>query len=126
VARYAQQREDRFPVWRENMRTLSTLDNVTVKLGGFGTGFAGFRSFRADPPATSHELADEWRPYVETAIELFGAHRCMFESNYPVDAATCSYRVIWNAFKRLTAGASPEEKAALFSGTAVRIYRLDL
>ena len=108
-----------------SMRRLSALENVTVKLGGFGTGFAGFRSFMADPPATSSQLADEWRPYVETTIELFGAHRCMFESNYPVDSATCSYRVLWNAFKRLTAGASREEKTALFSGTAARVYRLE-
>jgi len=72
------------------------------------------------------ELADDWRPYVESCIEAFGAERCMFESNYPVDAATASYPVIWNAFKRIASGASPSEKAALFSETARRVYRLDV
>jgi len=48
----------------------------------------------------------------------------MFESNFPVDKAACSYAVLWNAFKRLTSGASAAEKAALFHDTAQRFYRL--
>ena len=49
----------------------------------------------------------------------------MFESNFPVDKGSYSYAVGWNAFKRLAAGASAAEKAALFSGTAKRFYRLE-
>ena len=45
----------------------------------------------------------------------------MFESNFPIDAAACTYRVLWNAFKRLVAGASAWEKAALFGGTAAKV-----
>jgi predicted TIM-barrel fold metal-dependent hydrolase len=48
----------------------------------------------------------------------------MFESNFPVDKASCSYAVLWNAFKRVAAGFSPADKAALFHDTAVRVYRL--
>jgi predicted TIM-barrel fold metal-dependent hydrolase len=48
----------------------------------------------------------------------------MFESNFPVDAVTCSYTVLWNSFKRLTAGASAAEKGALFHDTAARVYRI--
>jgi predicted TIM-barrel fold metal-dependent hydrolase len=48
----------------------------------------------------------------------------MFESNFPVDKGTCSYAVIWNAFKRLAAGASADEKKQLFAGTAMHAYRL--
>jgi predicted TIM-barrel fold metal-dependent hydrolase len=29
----------------------------------------------------------------------------MFESNFPVDKVSCSYAALWNAFKRLAAGA---------------------
>lgn len=126
VARYAGRREERFSIWRENIRALSACPNVSVKLGGLGMPFAGFRSFMADPPATSAQLAEEWKPYIETCIEAFGAHRCMFESNFPVDSATCTYAVLWNAFKRLTAAATAEEKTALFSGTAAKVYRLDI
>jgi predicted TIM-barrel fold metal-dependent hydrolase len=125
IGRYAGKREERFSYWRENIRTLATCSNVTVKLGGLGVPFGGFASFMSTPPATSKQLAEEWKPYVETCIETFGARRCMFESNFPVDSATGSYPVLWNAFKRLAMGASTEEKAALFSGTAMRVYRLE-
>jgi predicted TIM-barrel fold metal-dependent hydrolase len=50
----------------------------------------------------------------------------MFESNFPVDKRTCSYAVLWNAFKRLAVNYSIDEKAALFRNTAARIYRLAL
>jgi predicted TIM-barrel fold metal-dependent hydrolase len=79
-----------------------------------------------DPPASSAELAQEWRPYIETCIEMFGPDRCMFESNFPVDQLSCSYAILWNAFKRLAQGYSVAEKTALFSGTASRFYRLAL
>jgi predicted TIM-barrel fold metal-dependent hydrolase len=124
VGRYAGQREQRFPLWRERINALSRCANVTVKLGGLGIPFGGF-SYGSTPPATSLQLAEEWKPYIETCIEAFGANRCMFESNFPVDSAACTYPVLWNAFKRLAAGASNHEKTALFSGTAMRVYRLE-
>ena len=71
------------------------------------------------------ELADATRRYFETAIELFGVDRCMFESNFPVDKVSCSYGVLWNSFKRITAGFLAAEKAQLFHDTAARVYRLD-
>lgn len=126
VGRFAGRREERFPIWRDQIRTLSQCANVSVKLGGLGIPFGGFKSNLATPPATSTQLAEEWKPYIETCIEAFGAHRCMFESNFPVDAAVGTYTVVWNAFKRLAAGASSDEKTALFSGTAIRVYRLDI
>jgi predicted TIM-barrel fold metal-dependent hydrolase len=124
VGRYAGRREERFSIWRDSIRTLSRCANVAVKLGGLGIPFGGFASYLANPPATSSQLAGEWRPYIETCIEAFGVTRCMFESNFPVDAAVADYSVLWNAFKRIVAGASNDEKAALFSGTATKIYCL--
>lgn len=125
VGRYSGRTEERFARWRENIRLLSGCPNVTMKLGGLGMPTCGFRTSFAPTPPDSAELAAEWRPYIESCIEAFGTERCMFESNYPVDAATAGYPVIWNAFKRIVSGASPSEKAALFSGTAQRVYRLD-
>lgn len=123
---YAGRREERFAGWRDNILELSRSPNVHVKVGGLAMAFPGFPSLLADPPASSETLADEWRPYVETCIEAFGAGRCMFESNFPVDMVTCSYAVLWNAFKRLAAGASASEKADLFSETARRVYRVEI
>jgi predicted TIM-barrel fold metal-dependent hydrolase len=48
----------------------------------------------------------------------------MFESNFPVDKGSCSYAVLWNAFKRLAQGYTAAEKAALLSATARKAYRL--
>jgi L-fuconolactonase len=75
-------------------------------------------------PPSSAALADHWRPYIETCIERFGPARCMFESNFPVEKMGIGYPALWNAFKRIAAGASADERRALFSGTARRVYRL--
>jgi predicted TIM-barrel fold metal-dependent hydrolase len=113
-----------FQSWRQNIRELSGHRNVHVKLGGLGLSVSGRDYHLAPLPASSGELANDWRPYIETCIDAFGVSRCMFESNFPVDKAACSYAVLWNAFKRLTAGASAGEKAALFHDSARRFYRL--
>jgi predicted TIM-barrel fold metal-dependent hydrolase len=123
---YEGRREERFPIWRDNIGELAKSPNVAVKLGGLAMTFCNFPSFLAEPRAPSEQLAEEWRPYIETCIEAFGAERCMFESNFPVDMGACSYATLWNAFKRLAKGASDAEKAALFSGTASKVYRLEL
>jgi L-fuconolactonase len=122
---YADQRQEVLAAWRRDIRELASCANVCVKLGGLGMRINGFRFHHRERPPSSEELAAAWRPYVETAIEAFGPSRAMFESNFPVDKISGSYAVYWNAFKRLAAGASASEKAALFGGTAKRFYRLD-
>jgi predicted TIM-barrel fold metal-dependent hydrolase len=57
-------------------------------------------------------------------IECFGPDRCMFESNFPVDKLSISYPVLWNGLKKIVRDFSDDEKDALFSGTATRVYRL--
>ncbi len=123
IGAYAGRREERFGVWRENIRELAQTENVVVKLGGLAMPFGGFAVEEGDSPL-SEKLAALWRPYIETCIEAFGVGRCMYESNFPVDRYGCDYRVLWNALKRTAAGASSAEKTLLFSGVARRIYRL--
>ena len=81
-----------------------------------------------EPLVHLDDLAFEPRPPQFTptgdAADRFGAERCMFESNFPVDKFSLSYRVFWNAAKKLAAGCSESEQEALFRGTASRIYRL--
>jgi predicted TIM-barrel fold metal-dependent hydrolase len=123
---YAGRREEVFPVWAASIKRLAACPNVNVKLGGLGMRLGGF-GFHEQPEAPSSEqLAAAWRPYIEACIEAFGPSRAMFESNFPVDKGSYSYPVFWNACKRLAQGASATEKADLFSGTATRVYRLDL
>jgi len=122
---YANRKDDILANWRASMAELAACSNVSVKLGGMLNRGAAL-DFRDRPaPPNSTEWAAAWRPYVETCIELFGAGRCNFESNFPVDKMGTGYATLWNAFKRITAGCSADEKAALYSGTARRVYKLD-
>jgi predicted TIM-barrel fold metal-dependent hydrolase len=126
VGPYENRREQRFSAWRKNILALAALPNVAMKLGGLGMPHAGLHTSLSAAPLSSQELADAWRPYLETCIEAFGAARCMFESNFPVDAGAANYAVLWNVFKRIASSDSANEKAALFSGTAARIYKIEL
>jgi L-fuconolactonase len=122
---YAGKKDEIHAEWRASMAELATCPNVSVKLGGMLNRGAAL-NFREHPaPPNSAAWAAVWRPYVEPGIELFGAERCSFESNFPVDKMGTGYATLWNAFKRITAGFSPTEKLALYSGTAKRLYRLD-
>lgn len=124
VGPYRGRERETFAAWRRDMTDLATCPNVSVKLGGMGMIIGGATWHEGDRPPLSAELAESWRPRIETCIGLFGVGRCLFESNFPVDKGMFSYAVLWNAFKRLAAGASDDEKAMLFSGTARRFYRL--
>jgi predicted TIM-barrel fold metal-dependent hydrolase len=85
----------------------------------------GFDFHKRERPATSDEIVEATGRYYRHAIDCFGVERCMFESNFPVDKQSCSYAILWNAFKKMVADASESEKAALFHDTAMRAYRLE-
>jgi len=124
VGPYAGRRQEAFADWRRDIRLLAELPNTVVKAGGLGMRINGFGFHEHKMPPTSEDLANAWRDYIHETITVFGPHRCMFESNFPVDKGSYSYGVLWNAFKRLTRDASASEKADLFHGTAARTYRL--
>ena len=125
VGPYAQQRDEIFEQWARDITELSRCDNVVAKLGGLAMMDNGFGWHRASAPASSDVLLDAQSRYYLHTIEAFGPQRCMFESNFPIDRFSISYRVLWNAFKKLTVGCSTAERTAMFSGTARRVYRLD-
>ena len=122
---YAGKKDEVHTAWRTSMAELATCPNVSVKLGGMLNRGAALNFRELSAPPNSAAWAAAWRPYVEPCIELFGAERCNFESNFPVDKMGTGYATLWNAFKRITGGCSPTEKLALYSGTARRLYRLD-
>ncbi|EIZ77834.1 amidohydrolase 2 [Novosphingobium sp. Rr 2-17] len=124
VGPYEGKQGENYLQWRQDMAELAQCPNVRVKIGGFGMIVCGARWHEGVAPPSSFDLAQAWRPYVETCIELFGARRCMFESNFPVDKAMYSYVTLWNAFKRLTTSLTPADRTAVFSGTAIDTYGL--
>lgn len=125
VGPYASGRDEIMNAWRGYMTELAGLPNVWVKLGGLGMHGNGLISQDRTAPPSSAELAAAWSPYLEFCIEAFGADRCMFESNFPIDLQSCSYRTLWNAFKRVADGASVDEKTLLFHDTAARFYGIE-
>ena len=126
IGSYFGKRQEVFTQWAALIRDISRCPNVHVKLGGLGMHTFGTDFHARELPPSSQDLAQAWKPYVETCIEAFGPARCMFESNFPVDKGSCSYSALWNAFKRLTANYTAAEKASLYSGTASKVYRLEL
>ena len=124
IGPYAGQRAAVFAEWCASIKLLSHCHNVMVKLGGMGMRVFGFDFASHDTPPHSEVLAQAWGPYMHECIEAFGVERCMFQSNFPVDKGTCSYAVLWNAFKRIAAGYSASEKDALFLHTAARVYKI--
>jgi predicted TIM-barrel fold metal-dependent hydrolase len=121
---YAGKAEEIFSTWRRNLAQLADCPNVSIKIGGILGRLAAYDYLNVERPEPSAALAAVLRRYVLTCIELFGPRRCMFESNYPVDAMAASYRLLWNTYKRITSDFSADEKTALYSGTARKVYRL--
>ena len=126
IGPYAGKRDEAFAAWRAKIREAASFPNTYVKLGGLGMKMIGFDFFEKPEPPSSQDLEKAWRPYIETCIAVFGPQRSMFESNFPVDKGSCSYQVLWNAFKRIAAGHSADEKTALFSDAAKKAYRLEM
>jgi L-fuconolactonase len=121
---YKNRRDEILGFWRTQMKDLAECPNVYLKLGGIGMPMMGFRWDKQDKPPTSEALAAPWRDTIHYAIEQFGADRCMFESNFPVDKVGAGYVVLWNAYKRITQGFSAADKRDLFHNTAARAYRI--
>jgi predicted TIM-barrel fold metal-dependent hydrolase len=124
IGPYEGRREEIFEAWRRDVAELARCENVHAKLGGLVMPINGFGFHKRERPATSDELVAATGRYYRHAIDCFGPERCMFESNFPVDKQSCSYHVLWNAFKKLVSDASGDEKRQLFHDTACRAYRI--
>jgi L-fuconolactonase len=123
IGPYAEDRDAMLAGWRQAITAAARLENVCLKIGGLG-----FPWFVPDEVVAtlgdSDSIAAYWRPEVMHAIEAFGPDRCMFETDFPVDWRLCDYVTLWNAFKKLTADFSGDERADLFVGTATSVYGL--
>jgi predicted TIM-barrel fold metal-dependent hydrolase len=97
--------------WRRAMSGLAKFPNVVTKLSGFGTF-----QHRLDP-----ELIKWMSP--ET-VAMFGADRCLWGSNYPIEKLWTSYAALMDAHRTAAGGLSASEQTAIFNETAERVYRL--
>jgi predicted TIM-barrel fold metal-dependent hydrolase len=124
VGPYESQRDEIFEQWKTDIADIARCENVVAKIGGLAMPDNGFGWHSAERPPTSDEFVDAQGRYYRYTIEAFGPERCMFESNFPVDRLSLSYRTVWNAFKKLVADFSAGERDSMLRGTASRIYRL--
>jgi len=124
IGPYADKREDIFAAWKDDMAAIAECPNVYAKIGGLAMPDNGFGWDTRETPATSDEIVAEHERWYDHMIVCFGPERCMFESNFPVDRLSMSYVVYWNAMKKIAAKYSEAEKAAMFAGTARKVYRV--
>ncbi|MEM7547066.1 MAG: amidohydrolase family protein [Pseudomonadota bacterium] len=97
--------------WREGMKRLADCPNVVTKLSAFGTFI-----HRNDPDFIAEMV-------IETE-KLFGADRCLYGSNFPIEKLWTSYTALFNAFQNAAGGLSKKKQTAIFNDTAARVYRL--
>ena len=124
VGPYAGRRDEIFEAWKADIADIAANDSVVAKLGGLAMPDNGFGWDQAPAPPTSDDFVAAQERYYHHTIECFGPDRCMFESNFPVDRRSLSYKVLYNGLKKIAARYSSDERDAMFSGTASRTYRL--
>ena len=124
IGPYAGKRDEVFAEWRAVIGPLAACPNVSVKLGGMAMPINGYGWHKPPAPPSSEAFVAAQGDYYRATIDLFSPARCMFESNFPVDRTSLSYRTLWNAFKRIAAPFSETEKDMMFRGTASAFYRL--
>ena len=124
IGSFKNKHEEVYEFWKQNIKELSKCKNVFAKLGGIAMKINGYEWHKNSLPPSSDELLNKTKNYYETSLEYFGAERCMFESNFPVDKLSCSYVNLWNSFKKLTKNYSKNDRALLFHDTASKIYKL--
>ncbi|MBL1421439.1 MAG: amidohydrolase family protein [Alphaproteobacteria bacterium] len=124
VGPYAHTQNEMFNTWKMNITELSKRPNVYLKLGGLGMPNSRFGYPDRAAPPSSKDVAKDWQPFFDVAMNTFGPSRCMAESNFPVDKLSMSYTVLWNAFIRMSKSYSTDEQDAVFRETATIVYGL--
>lgn len=106
------------PRWTRDIRGLAALPNTVCKLSGI------LGEPPPEPPDTGVSLVAHLVPYYDTVLAAFGPDRMMFGSDWPVCTLSATYAEVAAAARALTGELSPAEQAAIFSGTARRVYQL--
>ncbi|MEZ5231108.1 MAG: amidohydrolase family protein [Acidimicrobiales bacterium] len=121
---YRGRTEETRALWKTGITAMAAQPNVVCKLGAVIRPLSGERWDRQPAPPTAEEVARAWGDEIRFVIDAFGPHRCLFESNFPVDKPCVPYAVLWEAFAIASAGYSAAERQDLFHDTAARAYRI--
>ncbi len=121
---FAGQEDSIFEQWKKDITAIAACPNVYAKVGGLAMPDNGIGWMGSSRPPTSDEYVARLGKFYHHIIEAFGPSRCMFESNFPIDRFSVSYKILWNALKKMSSKYSMSERADLFSETARRVYSL--
>jgi len=99
--------------WRRALEAVAGCPNVAVKISGLGQ------------PGTAWTVETNG-PVIRDTVSIFGSDRCLFASNYPVDSLVASFSTIVEVMRSALSDLAPEDRAQIFSGNAIRLYRLTL
>jgi predicted TIM-barrel fold metal-dependent hydrolase len=97
--------------WRDGMRKLADRPNVHVKLSGLGT-------------FVHRSAIEEMRPVVHATVDLFGAERCLWGSNFPIEKLWTSYAALVANIRAALADFTPSDQRKILAENAARLYRL--
>jgi predicted TIM-barrel fold metal-dependent hydrolase len=97
--------------WRAAMEVLARAPNAVLKISGLGLAGQPWR-------------ASDNVPVVRDAIAIFGATRCMFASNFPVDSLVGDFATIFGGFAAAVRDMPADVQHGLFHANASRIYRI--
>jgi predicted TIM-barrel fold metal-dependent hydrolase len=97
--------------WRSGMQALAARPNVVPKLSGLGTFI-----HRNDPEHIAWVVGE--------TVDLFGARRCLYGSNFPIEKLWTDYRSLIDAYRAAIAGFDEAEQRAILHDTAARVYRI--
>jgi predicted TIM-barrel fold metal-dependent hydrolase len=98
-------------LWRDGMGALAQCPNVNVKLSGLGTFVHACRE-------------DVMAPIVRETVAMFGADRCFYDSNFPIEKLWTDYKTLYRTFRGAIAGFSEANQVAILHDTAARLYRI--
>src|SRR5262249_30807939 len=100
--------------WTKALKPVAANPTIYCKLSGLVT----------EAIWSSWQVSD-LRPFVECALDLFGAERMMFGSDHPVCLLASSYRRVLESFQEILGAVSPGDLEKIFSTNATNFYRLN-
>ncbi|MBO6939854.1 MAG: amidohydrolase family protein [Deltaproteobacteria bacterium] len=121
----AADRARRFERWSADLEALAAHPNLCVKVSGLTMPILGWPFGERSSPPSVRQVVDALGPMVETALAHFGADRCLFASNFPMDKAVLPWTTLYEAFAQLTASHGEAVQRRLFHDNAVAFYGLD-
>jgi predicted TIM-barrel fold metal-dependent hydrolase len=98
-------------LWREGMMRLAAEPNMNVKLSGLGTFVHACR-------------AEVMQPIIKETVDIFGADRCLYGSNFPIEKLWTDYRTLYLTFRAAIDHLGESEQRAILHDTAARLYRI--